>query len=117
MINVCSSLPPQIPEGASLAMSLTDKKDTTLSRGNISRLFPADDDWAGMVALPEGCPWLGMLEDAASPRSGRHGCGGSKHVLSNLLPLPHWVEGALPALKVFAPSISPPHWELACNLC
>lgn len=35
-INACSSLPPQIPEGASLAMSLTDKKDTTLSRGNSS---------------------------------------------------------------------------------
>uniref|UniRef100_A0A8C0Z9F9 Plexin D1 n=1 Tax=Cyanistes caeruleus TaxID=156563 RepID=A0A8C0Z9F9_CYACU len=30
----------KIPEGASLAMSLTDKKDTTLSRGNISPLFP-----------------------------------------------------------------------------
>uniref|UniRef100_H0ZJX0 Plexin-D1 n=1 Tax=Taeniopygia guttata TaxID=59729 RepID=H0ZJX0_TAEGU len=30
----------KIPEGASLAMSLTDKKDTTLSRGNISLLFP-----------------------------------------------------------------------------
>uniref|UniRef100_A0A8C9NN95 Plexin D1 n=1 Tax=Serinus canaria TaxID=9135 RepID=A0A8C9NN95_SERCA len=30
----------KIPEGASLAMSLTDKKDTTLSRGNILHLFP-----------------------------------------------------------------------------
>lgn len=44
IINVCSSLPAQIPEGASLAMSLTDKKDTTLSRGNRSLLFPAADD-------------------------------------------------------------------------
>lgn len=40
VINVCSPLPPQIPEGASLAMSLSDKKDTTLSRGNVSPLFP-----------------------------------------------------------------------------
>lgn len=47
IINVCSSLPAQIPEGASLAMSLTDKKDTTLSRGNISLLL-------GMLELSEG---------------------------------------------------------------
>lgn len=33
VIEVCFSFPPQIPEGASLAMSLSDKKDTTLSRG------------------------------------------------------------------------------------
>lgn len=116
-INACSSLPPQIPEGASLAMSLTDKKDTTLSRGNSSLLFPAADDQAGMLALSEGSLWLRMLEDAASPRSWHCGSDGSEHVLSSLLPLPHGAQGALPALKVFAPSISLPCWGVASNLC
>lgn len=73
---VCSSLPPQIPEGASLAMSLSDKKDTTLSRGNVSLLAPRRWGPGRNACVVRGVSGQGCCELAASPLAWRRGVQG-----------------------------------------